>query len=91
MRGRDGEKFAGERLRVEVARGGRRDGGRGPSGAGGSRGPPKHSDYRVIVTGLPSGTSWQVCGRDVSSVFLLLPVSVPSSFFLLVFITHFGE
>lgn len=57
VRGRDGERFGGERLRVEVARGGRR----GPTSNNptGARGPPKHSDYRVLVTGLPSGTSWQ--------------------------------
>ncbi len=61
VRGRDGERFAGERLRVEIARGGRNRASGGPpfSTTGSSRGPPRHSEYRVVVTGLPPGTSWQ--------------------------------
>lgn len=55
VRGRDGARFAGEKLRVELARGGRRTGA-APSG---SRGPPRHSEWRVLVSGLPAGTSWQ--------------------------------
>jgi arginine/serine-rich splicing factor 1/9 len=74
IRGRDGYNFDGNRLRVELAHGGR-----GPSSAvdrysnystgsvGGGRGDPsgraggvsRRSEYRVIVTGLPSSASWQ--------------------------------
>ncbi|KAG5223501.1 serine/arginine-rich splicing factor SR [Salix suchowensis] len=61
IRGRDGYNFDGCRLRVELAHGGRRQS--SPvdhySGSSGSRGPSKHSDYRVLVTGLPSSASWQ--------------------------------
>ncbi|GJZ83979.1 serine/arginine-rich splicing factor SR34-like protein isoform X2 [Tanacetum coccineum] len=63
IRGRDGYDFDGHRLRVELAHGGRgtsssRDrysGGRGGRDGGVSR----RSDYRVLVTGLPSSASWQ--------------------------------
>ncbi|CAM8997970.1 unnamed protein product [Rhodiola kirilowii] len=66
--GRDGYEFAGYRLRVELARGGRGSAhssssdrhssyssGRGSRGGGVS----KRSEYRVMVTGLPSSASWQ--------------------------------
>ncbi|CAM6093904.1 unnamed protein product [Calypogeia fissa] len=74
IRGRDGYNFDGNRLRVELAHGGR-----GPSSAvdrysnysggsvGGGRGDAsgraggvsRRSEYRVIVTGLPASASWQ--------------------------------
>lgn len=62
IRGRDGYDFDGHRLRVELAHGGR-----GSSydryssySSGGSRsGLSRRSDYRVLVTGLPSSASWQ--------------------------------
>ncbi|CAA0834672.1 Serine/arginine-rich splicing factor SR30 [Striga hermonthica] len=62
IRGRDGYKFDGCPLRVEPAHGGR-----GSSydryssySRGSSRsGPSRRSDYRVLVTGLPSSASWQ--------------------------------
>ncbi|KAG8381584.1 hypothetical protein BUALT_Bualt06G0136700 [Buddleja alternifolia] len=69
IRGRDGYNFDGCRLRVELAHGGRglpssndRRGsyGGGSGGGGGGRfGASRHSDYRVIVRGLPSSASWQ--------------------------------
>ncbi|XP_050221253.1 serine/arginine-rich splicing factor SR30-like [Mercurialis annua] len=64
IRGRDGYKFDGYRLRVELAHGGRRNSSpedrySSYSRSSGSRGPSKHSDYRVLVTGLPSSASWQ--------------------------------
>ncbi|XP_071699807.1 serine/arginine-rich-splicing factor SR34-like [Rutidosis leptorrhynchoides] len=66
IRGRDGYDFDGHRLRVELAHGGRgnssftdryssHNSGRGGRGGGVSR----RSDYRVMVTGLPSSASWQ--------------------------------
>ncbi|RVW89057.1 Serine/arginine-rich splicing factor SR34A [Vitis vinifera] len=65
IRGRDGYNFDGCRLRVELAHGGRgqssssdRRGGHG-SGGGGRFGVSRHSEYRVIVRGLPSSASWQ--------------------------------
>ncbi|XAR52151.1 hypothetical protein NMG60_11020074 [Bertholletia excelsa] len=86
IRGRDGYNFDGCRLRVELAHGGRgpssssdrRGGYSGGSGGGGGRhGISRHSEYRVIVRGLPSSASWQdlkdhmrkagdVCFADVS-------------------------
>ncbi|KAL8545527.1 hypothetical protein ACS0TY_005616 [Phlomoides rotata] len=63
IRGRDGYNFDGSRLRVELAHGGR-----GSSSydryssysSGSSRGgASRRSDYRVLVTGLPSSASWQ--------------------------------
>ncbi|XP_011036873.1 PREDICTED: serine/arginine-rich splicing factor SR30-like [Populus euphratica] len=62
--GLDGYNFDGCRLRVELAHGGRRNSSpvdrySSYSGSRGSRGPPKYSDYRVLVTGLPSSASWQ--------------------------------
>ncbi|XP_030474512.2 serine/arginine-rich splicing factor SR30-like isoform X2 [Syzygium oleosum] len=65
IRGRDGCKFDGYRLRVELAHGGRGysssvDRYGSYSGSGSSRGGVgRHSDYRVLVTGLPSSASWQ--------------------------------
>ncbi|XWS58152.1 hypothetical protein CRYUN_Cryun08bG0010300 [Craigia yunnanensis] len=63
IRGRDGYNFDGNRLRVELAHGGRRPSSsvdRHSSYSGSSsRGPSRHSDYRVLVTGLPSSASWQ--------------------------------
>ncbi|EOA21147.1 hypothetical protein CARUB_v10001494mg [Capsella rubella] len=71
--GRDGYDFDGHRLRVELAHGGRRSshdargsysggGGRGSrdGGDGGrGRGQSRRSEYRVVVSGLPSSASWQ--------------------------------
>ncbi|KAI3961187.1 hypothetical protein MKX01_035773 [Papaver californicum] len=65
IRGRDGYNFDGHRLRVELAHGGR-----GPAssvdrrssyngGGGGRGGVSRHSEYRVLVSGLPSSASWQ--------------------------------
>nr|ACU18725.1 unknown [Glycine max] len=69
IRGRDGYNFDGCRLRVELAHGGRGPsssdrrgygGGGGNGGAGGGRfGISRHSEFRVIVRGLPSSASWQ--------------------------------
>ncbi|KAM5564034.1 serine/arginine-rich-splicing factor SR34 [Rosa sericea] len=65
IRGRDGYDFDGNRLRVELAHGGRghssggdrhRDSG---GGGRGGRGMSRRSDYRVLVSGLPSSASWQ--------------------------------
>ncbi|KAF3602048.1 hypothetical protein F2Q69_00035986 [Brassica cretica] len=71
--GRDGYNFDGCRLRVELSHGGRgqssgdRRGGygggggyRGGGGGGSARfGVSRHSEFRVIVRGLPSSASWQ--------------------------------
>ncbi|KAM7481623.1 hypothetical protein LguiB_006206 [Lonicera macranthoides] len=64
IHGRDGYKFDGHRLRVELAHGGRGsssvDHYSSYSSGGGSRGGvSRRSDYRVMVTGLPSSASWQ--------------------------------
>ncbi|XXG79244.1 hypothetical protein AAC387_Pa09g0357 [Persea americana] len=65
IRGRDGYPFDGHRLRVELAHGGRGqsssyDRYSSYSGSGGGRGGvSRRSDYRVLVTGLPSSASWQ--------------------------------
>ncbi|KAL2556381.1 serine/arginine-rich splicing factor SR34A [Forsythia ovata] len=74
IRGKDGYNFDGCRLRVELAHGGRgpppssdrrggyggRDsGGRDRDSGGGRFGTSRHSEYRVIVRGLPSSASWQ--------------------------------
>ncbi|KAL6527011.1 Serine/arginine-rich splicing factor sr34a [Orobanche gracilis] len=75
IRGRDGYNFDGCRLRVELAHGGRGQsyssdrrggyggggsgGGSGGGGSGGRFGASRHSEYRVIVRGLPSSASWQ--------------------------------
>lgn len=58
VRDRDGYKFDGTRLRVEIARGGRR-GGPDDRPRGMGHGPPVRSEYKVIVENLPPNTSWQ--------------------------------
>ena len=68
IRGRDGYRFAGQKLRVQHpipkgagGAGGFRDSGSGFSGRGrgpGS-GPPRRSDYRLMVSNLPPSGSWQ--------------------------------
>lgn len=65
IHGRDGYNFDGHRLRVELAHGGRghsssfeRRSSYSTSG-GGRGGVSRHSEYRVLVTGLPSSASWQ--------------------------------
>ncbi|TVU47092.1 hypothetical protein EJB05_06672, partial [Eragrostis curvula] len=62
--GRDGYNFDGHRLRVEAAHGGRgnassHERSSGFGGGGPRRGVSRHSEYRVLVTGLPSSASWQ--------------------------------
>ncbi|WJZ90342.1 hypothetical protein VitviT2T_009492 [Vitis vinifera] len=64
IRGRDGYDFDGHRLRVELAHGGRGhsssiDRHSHSSGRGGRGGASRRSEYRVLVTGLPSSASWQ--------------------------------
>ncbi|RDX91954.1 Serine/arginine-rich-splicing factor SR34, partial [Mucuna pruriens] len=65
IRGRDGYDFDGHRLRVEPAHGGRghsssRDRYSSHSNGGrAGRGVSRRSEYRVLVTGLPSSASWQ--------------------------------
>ncbi|XP_059625678.1 serine/arginine-rich splicing factor SR34B-like isoform X2 [Cornus florida] len=66
IRGRDGYDFDGHRLRVELAHGGRRNSSSVDrysssysSGRGGRGGLSRRSEYRVIVSGLPSSASWQ--------------------------------
>ncbi|KAI3756972.1 hypothetical protein L6452_04504 [Arctium lappa] len=70
IRGRDGYDFDGCRLKVELAHGGRGQSssgdGRGDHGGGhrsgsssGIVGISRHSEYRVVVRGLPSSASWQ--------------------------------
>ncbi|KAJ8447820.1 hypothetical protein Cgig2_015183 [Carnegiea gigantea] len=63
VHGRNGYDFDGHRLRVEFARGSRgySSSERYSSYSGSSyRGASsKHTDYRVVVTGLPSSASWQ--------------------------------
>lgn len=59
---RDGYDYDGYRLRVEFPKGGGGSfrGARGAGGARGGRGPPaRRSQYRVVVSGLPSTGSWQ--------------------------------
>ncbi|XP_038683607.1 serine/arginine-rich splicing factor SR34B-like isoform X2 [Tripterygium wilfordii] len=64
IRGRDGYDFDGHRLRVELAHGGRghpssdRHSNHSSSRSG-RGGVSRRSDYRVMVTGLPSSASWQ--------------------------------
>ncbi|XP_074311603.1 serine/arginine-rich splicing factor SR30-like [Silene latifolia] len=60
--GRNNYDFDGHRLRVEFAHGGRSSSDTYSSYGGSSYrggGAPKHTDYRVMVTGLPSSASWQ--------------------------------
>ncbi|KAL7083041.1 hypothetical protein ACP275_14G138400 [Erythranthe tilingii] len=65
IRGRDGYDFDGNRLRVELAHGGRGNSSTTDrhSSFSGSRGPrggvSKRSEYRVLITGLPHSASWQ--------------------------------
>ncbi|KAL8130491.1 hypothetical protein V2J09_019646 [Rumex salicifolius] len=63
VRGRDGYDFDGHRLRVEFAHGGRSFSSSDRysiySGSSHRGGLPRHSDYRVKITGLPSSASWQ--------------------------------
>lgn len=63
IRGRDGYDFDGCRLRVELAHGGRGSSSHdrhSSYSSGSSRsGVSRRSDYRVLVTGLPSSASWQ--------------------------------
>uniref|UniRef100_A0A0D6R1I1 RRM domain-containing protein n=1 Tax=Araucaria cunninghamii TaxID=56994 RepID=A0A0D6R1I1_ARACU len=65
IRGRDGYNFDGNRLRVELAHGGRGQSSSADrysnySSAGGrGGGVSRRSEYRVLVTGLPSSASWQ--------------------------------
>ncbi|KAK7396893.1 hypothetical protein VNO78_18055 [Psophocarpus tetragonolobus] len=64
IRGRDGYDFDGHRLRVEPAHGGRghsssRDRYSSHSNGRAGRGVSRRSEYRVLVTGLPSSASWQ--------------------------------
>ncbi|XP_054810576.1 serine/arginine-rich splicing factor SR30 isoform X2 [Prosopis cineraria] len=61
---RDGYNFDGFRLRVELAHGGRGSSSSADryssySSRGGSYGISRRSDYRVMVTGLPTSASWQ--------------------------------
>ncbi|KAJ9171822.1 hypothetical protein P3X46_015134 [Hevea brasiliensis] len=62
IRGRDGYDLDGHRLRVELAHGGRghSSSDRHSSYSGGrGRGVSRRSEYRVLITGLPSSASWQ--------------------------------
>ncbi|XP_039012171.1 serine/arginine-rich-splicing factor SR34-like isoform X2 [Hibiscus syriacus] len=61
IRGRDGYDFGGHRLRVELAHGGRGHSSldRDRHSSHGGRGPSRRSEYRVLITGLPSSASWQ--------------------------------
>ncbi|KAF4366904.1 hypothetical protein F8388_013969 [Cannabis sativa] len=68
---KDGYDFDGHRLRVELAHGGRghlllstdrysgHSGGGGGGGGRGGRGVSRRSEYRVMVSRLPSSASWQ--------------------------------
>ncbi|XP_047316629.1 serine/arginine-rich-splicing factor SR34-like isoform X2 [Impatiens glandulifera] len=62
IRGRDGYDFDGHRLRVELAHGGRGEHSSSMerfSGSRVSRGLSRRSDFRVVISGLPSSASWQ--------------------------------
>jgi len=74
IKGRDGYEISGHRIRVELPQsksyqassggsGGYRGGGRGGFSGGRGRGrgggPPRRSDYRLLVSGLPPTGSWQ--------------------------------
>ena len=71
VRGRDGYEIGRTRIRVEFPKqgrefrsgggfwGGRGRGGFGGRGRGRGGGPPRRSDYRVLVSGLPQSGSWQ--------------------------------
>lgn len=51
VRGEDRRSYRGNPLRVQIAQGGRV--------SSSSRGPPTRTEYRVRISGLPEGTSWQ--------------------------------
>jgi hypothetical protein len=72
VRDRDGYKFDGQRLRVELARGGRR-GGPDDSGRGfaGGHGPPQRTDYKVLFS----------CSRPLSITLSSLSGSLPLPLF----------
>lgn len=57
--GRDGYDYDGNRLRVEFAKGGRNDRSGPASDRRENRGRGRRSDWRVLVTHLPKGASWQ--------------------------------
>ncbi|XP_076910124.1 serine/arginine-rich splicing factor SR30-like [Bidens hawaiensis] len=60
IRGRDGYKFDGRRIRVKLAHGGRVSSSVERYSSGGSRaGITRCTDFRVQVTGLPPSASWQ--------------------------------
>ncbi|WZZ34494.1 serine/arginine-rich-splicing factor SR34-like [Brassica napus] len=64
IHGRDGYDFDGHCLRVELAHGGRRSSNDarssyGRDGGDRGRGPSRRSEFRVLVSGLPSSASWQ--------------------------------
>ncbi|KAM7273222.1 hypothetical protein ACFE04_027886 [Oxalis oulophora] len=59
IRGRDDYDFDGHRLRVEIAHRGKTTPSVDRYTRVGSRVPPRHWEYRVLVTGLPSSASWQ--------------------------------
>ena len=55
VRGRDGYEFDRNRIRVEMAGQPRREFGKGGKGGGGKG----RYDWKVTVSGLPNGASWQ--------------------------------
>ncbi|XP_036974914.1 serine/arginine-rich splicing factor 1-like isoform X1 [Acanthopagrus latus] len=57
--GRDGYDYDGYRLRVEFPRSGRAGGGASGPPRGRYGPPSRHSEYRVVVSGLPPSGSWQ--------------------------------
>lgn len=59
IRGRDGYDFDGHRLRVELAHGGRGTSSHDRHSSGSHGGVSRRSDFRVLVTGLPTSASWQ--------------------------------
>lgn len=70
VKGRDGEKFDGNKIKVQFPRNTNSGGGGFDRGSGSSRGggytrgrgrglPIRRSDYRVLVSGLPTTGSWQ--------------------------------
>ncbi|KAL8147059.1 hypothetical protein AgCh_004690 [Apium graveolens] len=59
IEGRDGYKFDGQRLRVEFAHGGRGSSTWDLYSSYSRGGVSRRSEYRVLVTGLPSSASWQ--------------------------------
>ncbi|KAG0341300.1 hypothetical protein BG004_006085, partial [Podila humilis] len=51
----NGRRFMGDRLMVELARGTKQRGRDDDR----TRGPPERTEHRVILEGLPTGTTWQ--------------------------------